>query len=110
MSKKVESFTEFKKELETNKELQNRFKENPVQAVQQFEQKNPLDTDPWIYRIIVLSLGITLLVIVVGVIYLMLDGNIKDDEAVPTIFTAIGSAAVGALAGLLGPSRRASNS
>jgi len=65
--------------------------------------KNPLDTDNWIYRIIVLSLGITIISIIIGVIVLIGSGKISDDKGVPTILTAIGSAAIGALAGLLAP-------
>jgi hypothetical protein len=105
-SKSVKSFDEFKKELETNQDLQRQFQENPINAVQQFQQQNPLQTDTWIYRIIVSALGLTVLTIIVGVIVLMFNGKISDDKTVPTIFTAIGSAAIGALAGLLAPSPR----
>ena len=70
------------------------------------EQQNPLNTDAWIYRIVVLALGATVLAIIIGVILLMASGKITDDKAVPTILTAIGSAAIGALAGLLAPSPR----
>jgi len=94
---------EFKRELASNPELQQQFKDDPVKAVDQINQKNPLETDPWIYRIIVLALGITILSIIIGVIVLIGSGKIADDKGVPTILTAIGSAAIGALAGLLAP-------
>ena len=110
MEKNVKSFDEFKKELVTNSDLQKQFQDNPVNAVQQFQQKNPLETDTWIYRIIVLAMGLTILTIIVGVIVLIFNGKITDDKTVPTIFTAIGSAAIGALAGLLAPSPRQSTS
>jgi len=110
MDKNVKSFDEFKKELVTNPDLQKQFQDNPVNAVQQFQQKNPLETDTWIYRIIVLAMGLTILTIIVGVIVLIFNGKITDDKTVPTIFTAIGSAAIGALAGLLAPSPRQSTS
>lgn len=95
--------SEFKKELVSNRDLQQQFKDDPVKAAEQIKQKNPLETDPWIYRIIVLALGITILSIIIGVIVLIGTGKISDDKGVPTILTAIGSAAIGALAGLLAP-------
>lgn len=95
--------TEFKKELVSNPDLQQQFKDDPIKAAQQIIQKNPLETDPWIYRIIVLALGITILSIIIGVIILIGTDKITDDKGVPTILTAIGSAAIGALAGLLAP-------
>ena len=94
---------EFKKELATNVELQQQFKDDPIKAADQITQKTPLETDPWIYRIIVLALGFTILFIIIGVIVLLGTGRISDDKSVPTILTAIGSAAIGALAGLLAP-------
>ena len=108
-SKNVRNFDEFKKELETNTDLQRQFQENPVNAVQQFQQQTPLQTDAWIYRIIVGSLGLTVFTIIVGLIVLIFNGKISDDKSVPTIFTAIGSAAIGALAGLLAPPPRNTN-
>ncbi len=102
-TKQIKTFDEFKNELESNTELQNQFKHDPLSAVQQFQQQSPLATDKWIYRIIVLSLGITIISIILGVIVLIGTGKISDDKGVPTILTAIGSAAIGALAGLLAP-------
>jgi len=103
MRKEIKTFDEFKNELVSNPDLQNQFKADPVSAVEKFEQENPLSTDKWIYRIIVLSLGITILTIIIGVIVLLAVGKISDDKGVPTILTAIGSAAIGAMAGLLAP-------
>lgn len=66
----------------------------------------PLETDLWIYRVVVIVLGITVLSTVLGGIILTLVG--KGDQAVtlPDAIVAIGSAAVGALAGLLAPPPR----
>jgi len=104
--KQVKSFGEFKNQLESNVGLQNEFKEDPLNAIHNFEESNPLGTDKWIYRIIVISLGVTIISIIIGVIILMGMGIIKNDVSVPTILTAIGSAAIGALAGLLAPPPR----
>jgi len=66
------------------------------------EAVSPLQYDLWIYRTVVVVLGITIIATVFGGIYLALkaDPNIK----LPDGIIAIGSAAVGALAGLLAPS------
>jgi len=101
--RKIKSFDEFKSELETNTTLQTEFKEDPLTAVKQFSQQNPLSTDKWIYRIIVLGLSVTIISIIIGVLVLVGAGKITGDEGVPTILTAIGSAAIGAVAGLLAP-------
>jgi hypothetical protein len=108
MAKDVKNFEDFKKELETSSDLQRQFQDNPINAVQQFQQR-VINTDPWIYRIIVLAMGLSVLSIILGVIILIFNGKITDDKNVPTIFTAIGSAAIGALAGLLAPSPLSSN-
>lgn len=102
----MQAFTtinDFKNELASNTELQQKFKEDPVQAAKEIRQ-NPLDTDVWIYRIVVSALGFTILAIILGVIILISTDKITEDKNVPTILTAIGSAAIGALAGLLAPS------
>lgn len=97
------TLNDLKNELVSNPELQSKFKQDPVNAIQQFQQQNPLSTDKWIYRIIVLSLGITIIFVIIGVIVLIAMDKITGDQQVPTILTAIGSAAIGALAGLLAP-------
>jgi hypothetical protein len=103
MAKQIKSYDEFRAQLESNPVLQDEFKKDPVSAANQFQQESPLSTDKWIYRIIVLALGLTILAIIIGVLFLMGSGKITDDKGVPTILTAIGSAAIGALAGLLAP-------
>ena len=59
----------------------------------------PLDTDPWVYRMVVISLGLTVLGTVAGGFSLAL----KSGASIPEGLIALGSAAVGALAGLLAP-------
>jgi uncharacterized integral membrane protein len=61
----------------------------------------PLQTDNWIYRLVVIILGLTLIFTVIGGFALVLTGQTKP---MPEGLIAIGSAAVGALAGLLAPS------
>ncbi len=59
----------------------------------------PLATDPWVYRMVVIFLGLTVLGTVAGGFTLQL----KSGAAIPEGLIALGSAAVGALAGLLAP-------
>lgn len=99
----IQTISELKAEILNNPDLQQAFKEDPVKASRQLPQTNPLGTDKWIYRIIVVALGLTILTIILGVIVLIGTGRISDDKGVPTILTAIGSASIGALAGLLAP-------
>jgi hypothetical protein len=71
------------------------------------EARTPLESDKWIYRIVVGSLGLAILCCLLFTFALMwyhLSGNSQNEIKIPDIFMAIGSAAVGALAGLLAPS------
>lgn len=63
-----------------------------------------LESDPWVYRLVVGFLGTTVLGVVVGCIAY---GLLKTGD-LPSGLVALGSAAVGALAGLLAPSPRQS--
>jgi hypothetical protein len=58
-----------------------------------------LQTDRWIYRIVVSVLGLVVLAAIIGAILLGYQWI-----TIPETLTALGSAAVGALAGLLAPS------
>lgn len=60
---------------------------------------NKMEKDIWLYRIVVMVLGITVVASVVGAIALALMG-----ESTPEVIVALGSAAIGGLAGLLAPS------
>ena len=55
--------------------------------------------DVWIYRIVVITLGFSVLASMIGGIVLTIQ-----DRQPPEILIALGSAAVGGLAGLLAPS------
>jgi len=60
----------------------------------------PLQTDRWIFRLVVTFLGVAVLLTIIGGFYL----SIKTAATIPEGLIALGSAAVGALAGLLAPS------
>ena len=92
----------------SNPELIERVKESPQTELPKLAQEvvtempSPLKTDRWIYRIVVLSLGTTILLVVAGAVLLALIHGAQ--VKMPEVLTALGSAAVGALAGLLAPS------
>lgn len=71
-------------------------KENPALAIANTAAPLP---DNLVYRIVVGSLGLTVLVTVVGAIVLVAMGK----GEIPVAIVAIGATAVGALAGLLAP-------
>jgi hypothetical protein len=105
MSSQNKNLRDLPRDLATDQELQKKFTENPADVIRQYQQ-TPLEKDEWVYRIIVLALGITIFTIVLGVIILIGTGKVSDDKHVPAILTAIGSAAIGAIAGLLVPAPR----
>ena len=65
------------------------------------EVASALATDKWVYRWVVIFLGLTVLLAVLGMLVLVALG--KADK-LPDGIVAIASAGVGALAGLLAPS------
>lgn len=60
----------------------------------------PLEWDTWIYRIVVGSLALVVLSVVVGAMIL----TAYRLGPIPDVITALGSTALGAIAGLLAPS------
>ena len=89
--------------IQNNTEVENAFKENPKEALQKFTDTSFIP-DNWIYRIVVGSLGFVIVAITLGIVWRVASGNSVEDKNIPTILTALGSAAIGALAGLLAPS------
>ena len=68
----------------------------------------PLQTDVWIYRLVVSVLGVVIISTVFGGIYIAIIARGDATISLPEGIIAIGSAAVGALAGLLAPTPQAS--
>jgi hypothetical protein len=110
MGTEIKTISDLKTAMANNTQLQDEFKRDPIQAVNNIHDQTPLGWDVWIYRIVVFSLGATILSIIIGVLVLISQSKITDDKNVPTILTAIGSASIGALAGLLAPSPKSANS
>jgi hypothetical protein len=95
---KVDSVRELATMIKKDKSLEDEIKKDPAKAIAKITE-SPLKTDEWIYRIVVSALGLAVLLAVSGGIYLAAN----EVTAIPEILIAIGSAAVGALAGLLTP-------
>ena len=83
----------------TDPAMQQQLRDNPVGTLQKWSAPSPLDTDPWIYRVVVGALGLAILIAIIAAA--ILAGLSK---TVPEGVIAIGSASAGALAGLLAPS------
>lgn len=63
-----------------------------------------LRSDRLVYRIVVIALGIVAISAMLGVILVLLIGADESSDGVSQVLTALGSASIGALAGLLTPS------
>ena len=92
---------EFVQALKTNTALQDEMKVDPVAAMDKVVIKEVPDT--LVYRMIVASLMITVLLIVTGLLIMALNNMAEKNQNILTIFTAIASTAIGALAGVLMP-------
>ena len=90
-------------------ELIQELQSKPEETLKKLEQQavgalpRALEQDTWIYRIVVGSLSLVVLVVVCGVIYLTAIATTGAPN-IPDVLTALGSAAIGSLAGLLAPS------
>jgi ABC-type sugar transport system permease subunit len=102
------STTQLLRDLKTDPQLTKEFQQDPEKALKDYQIQNPKDWDNWIYRIVVISLGLTLVVIVVGTLIALINNQEIKSQNLITIIASLGSAAIGALAGLLAPSPQAS--
>lgn len=94
---RVQSATELAAKVAEDPNLQEQIKADPVTAIANLA--TPLQSDVWIYRMVVAALGLVVLISIIGAIYLA-----NTASGVPDAIISLGSAAVGALAGLLAPS------
>lgn len=62
--------------------------------------KNDMDKDIWLYRMIIAAFGLTLVATVIGAIVLAMT-----QKQTPEALVALGSAAIGGLAGFLVPTQ-----
>jgi len=93
----VESVRELAAKVAQDPVLQEKIKADPTGTIAGLAA--PLQSDVWIYRMVVGALGIAIILALLGAVVLKGMGSDVSD-----VLTALGSAAVGALAGLLAPS------
>src|SRR3990172_8732735 len=96
VTKSIATLEQLAAALASDPALAARVKEDPAKAIADLAA--PLQTDVWSYRIVVGGLALAILSAVGGAILLAMNGR-----PVPEVLLAIGSGAVGALAGLLAP-------
>lgn len=97
MAVKLQSVSELAVRVAQDPALEAEIKANPAATIAGLAA--PLQSDVWIYRMVVGALGLSVLGGVIGAIVLAAYG-----KPIPELLVALGSAAVGALAGLLAPS------
>ena len=99
----IKSFKEFKQLLLSDDNMQKKFKDNPKGTIMDYEEKeHPLGWDKWIYRLAVGGLIVIILAVIISVV-IMYSQSKSENFQVPDLFVAIGSGAIGAVAGLLTP-------
>ncbi len=97
---KVERVEDLARMVQQDPKLEAELRADPRRALEQVAAP-PLLWDVWIYRTVVGVLGLVAIVAIVGTIMLANTTN-----GIPDALISLGSAAVGALAGLLAPSPR----
>ncbi len=95
---RTDSSTELAAMVQRSPELQKKLMDDPVSTLQSLSE--PLESDKWIYRIVVGALGLSAVFVVIGVFVLK---AIDNATTIPDAMVAIGSAAIAALAALLVP-------
>ncbi len=98
----LESFIEMSSDEVCGPEVKKQLAEKVKETKEKL--RTPLETDKWIYRYVVGCLGLAILACLFFTFFLAVYSTNLKDLKIPDIFLAIGSAAVGALAGLLAPS------
>jgi hypothetical protein len=90
------SVTELSEQVSIDSALPEKSKENHDDSA--FNVGTPLQTDRWIYRIVVGALALALVSSIGGAVWLQ-----SNDKAIPEILIGLGTGALGGLAGLLAP-------
>jgi predicted permease len=93
----IQSVRDLAEKVKSDPKLEAAIKENPAAAIAGVAA-TPLQTDKWIYRMVIIALGLTVLISIIGLLIMSFYSKLLPEGVV-----ALGSAAVGALAGLLAP-------
>jgi hypothetical protein len=98
MTNKIQYVSDLAVEVSNNPHLAKSIQENPSEALASIAA-SPLQTDVWIYRMVVIILGVAIISTITGAIVLAFQGKNSPESII-----SLGSVALGALAGLLAPS------
>jgi predicted phage tail protein len=98
MARRVESVQDLAEMVREDPALAREIQSHPAETIA--ELAAPLERDVWIYRIVVGALSLVAVFAIVGAILVAVATS---DAQVPDAVVALGSAAVGAIAGLLAP-------
>jgi hypothetical protein len=97
---KVKSISDLMKLIANDSAIEQKIKDNPLDAITEYADLSVgVKTANMVYFGALVFLGFVLLLVIFAVVLLALNG-----QAIPEVLVAIGSAGVGALAGLLAPS------
>ena len=96
-TKHIRTIKDVQKEIVTNENFKDKLVSDPVGTIDNLTGSS-WSKDKWIYRLVVGILGITILIIVIGILILY-----KEDTDIPSVLIATVSTALGAIAGLLAP-------
>jgi hypothetical protein len=101
MASRITNIDELENRLVTDDSFAAEFKADPLGTLKHW-RGTPLETDAWIYRIVVVALAAVILTTVVGAIVMLNLGG--PQKTLPEGVIALAATSVGALAGLLAPS------
>lgn len=86
-------------------------KANPEETLRELARQATINlpapavvTDKWLYRLVVCSLGTIAIAAIIGAIVLSVRNSSGTPVQILDVLTALGAAAIGAMAGLLAPS------
>jgi hypothetical protein len=98
VTRRADTATDLAELVASDPALQAEVRSDPAAALKRLASP-AYESDVWVYRIIVLALALTMLLVVLASFVLVLF-----DKSIPDVLVAIGTAALGAVAGLLAPS------
>lgn len=81
--------------------LHARVKADPTGTLKTLADQGAYFKDPWFYRIAILALALVVIIAALGAIIIAVQN--PHNYTVPTVITALGSAALGGLVGLFAP-------
>lgn len=97
-NRRASTATDLAELVREDPELQAEVRKDPVETLERLSR--PLESDLWIYRIVVGTLSFSILAVIIATTVIVLT---QEPVEIPDVLVAIGTGAIGALAGLLAP-------